>query len=56
MLALSGIALMSGISIPCLLVLVPLFSARKDRAFAAICVAEVLVLLLAASGWLAGGH
>jgi hypothetical protein len=56
MLALSGIAFLSGISILCLLVLVPLFSARKDRAFVAICLAEVLVLLLAASGWLAGGH
>jgi hypothetical protein len=39
-----------------LLALVPVYWNRGDRAYAAICVAEVLVVALAASGWLAGGH
>jgi hypothetical protein len=36
--------------------LVPLYLTRGDKAFAAVCLAEVLVVVLAASGWLAGGH
>lgn len=51
-----GIAILAGSSVACLLALVPLYLARGDKAFAAVCVAEVLVVLLAASGWLAGGH
>lgn len=51
-----GIAILAGSSVLCLLALVPLYRARGDRAFVAICLAEVAVVLLAASGWLAGAH
>ena len=47
-----GIAILAGSSVLCLLALVPLYYKRGDRTFAAVCVAEVLVVLLAASGWL----
>lgn len=51
-----GIAILAGCSVPCLLALVPLYAARRERAFVAICLVEVAVVALAASGWLAGGH
>lgn len=51
-----GIAILAGASVPCLLALVPLYLSRGDKAFAVICLAEVAVVLLAASGWLAAGH
>ena len=51
-----GIAILSGSSVFCLLTLVPVYLARGDKAFAVVCVAEVLVVLLAASGWLPGAH
>ena len=51
-----GIALLASCSVPCLLALVPAYLARRDKAFALICVAEVAVIALAASGWLTGGH
>lgn len=51
-----GIAILAGASVPCLLALVLLYLSRGDKAFAVICLAEVAVVLLAASGWLAGGH
>lgn len=56
MAGLAGIALLAGSSVACLLALVPIYLARGDKAFAAICAAEVAVVALAASGWLAGGH
>lgn len=56
MLGLAGIAILAGCSIFCLLALVPLYWARGDKAFVAICLAEVSVVFLAASGWLVGGH
>ena len=56
MAALAGIAVLAGCSVPCLLALVPLYQRRKDRAFVVLCVAEAAVIVLAASGWLAGGH
>ncbi len=56
MAGLMGIALLAGSSVACLLALVPLYLARGDRAFAAICLAEVAVVALAASGWLSAGH
>lgn len=55
-LGLLGIALLAGISIPCLLALVPLYAGRGERAFVLICLLEVAVVVLAASGWLSGGH
>ena len=51
-----GIALLAACSMPCLLALVPLYLRRGDRAYAAICLAEVAVLLLAASGLMRAGH
>lgn len=51
-----GIALLAGCSIPCLLALLPLYLRAGDRTYVAICLAEVAVLLLAASGVLIIGH
>ena len=51
-----GIAILAGCSLACLLALVPLYWRRGDRAFVALCLAEVAVVLLAASGWLSAGH
>jgi len=53
MMMLAGIALLASCSAACLAAVAPLFLARGERAFAAICVVEILVLLLAASGVLA---
>jgi hypothetical protein len=53
---LAGIVILSGCSLVCLLALVPLYLKRGDRAFAALCLAEVAVVVLAASGLLTGGH
>lgn len=52
---LTGIVILSGCSLACLLALVPLYLRRGDRTFAVLCLAEVAVVALAASGWLAGG-
>ena len=51
-----GIAILAGCSLVCLLALVPLYLRRGDKAFVALCLAEVAVVLLAASGWIGGGH
>ncbi len=56
MLNLVGIAILAGCSLPSLLGLIPLYLKRRDYAYAAICAAIVLVLVLAASGILSGGH
>jgi hypothetical protein len=56
MAGLLGIAILAGGSVLCLLSLLPLYSARRDRAFAGISLAGALVILLAASGWASGGH
>jgi hypothetical protein len=56
MLNLVGIAILAGCSLPPLLGLIPLYLKRRDYAYAAICAAIVLVLLLAASGILSAGH
>ncbi len=50
------VAFLSTITIGCYLRILPMLSARGERIFSAIVVAEVAVLLLAASGYLAGGH
>ncbi|MBK6854019.1 MAG: hypothetical protein IPG93_21155 [Burkholderiales bacterium] len=54
--ALTGIAILAGCSLVCLLALVPLYLRKGDRAYAALCLAEAGVVLLAASGVLTGGH
>ncbi|HOW49794.1 MAG TPA: hypothetical protein P5163_16395 [Rubrivivax sp.] len=51
-----GIAVLAGCSVLCLLALVPMYLRRGDRAYAALCVAEAAVVVLAASGVLAAGH
>ncbi len=56
MLNLVGIAILAGCSMPPLLGLIPLYLQRRDYAYAGICAVIVLVLLLAASGILSGGH
>lgn len=49
-LGLAGIAILAVSSVLALLAVVPLYAARRDRAFVALCLAEALVVLLAASG------
>ncbi len=52
-----GIAILSGLTILCYLVILPILLRKKDTAYVFIAVVEVLVLSLAASGILkAGGH
>jgi hypothetical protein len=51
-----GIGVLAGASLLALLALVPLYLRRGDRLYAALCIAEVAVLLLAASGLLTAGH
>lgn len=51
-----GIAILAGCSLPPLLGLIPLYLKRRDYAYAGICAAIILVLVLAASGVLTGGH
>lgn len=51
-----GIAVLAGCSMSCLLAVVPQYARRGDQAFVALCLAEVAVIVLAASGWLTGGH
>jgi hypothetical protein len=52
-----GIAILSGLTILCYLVILPIFARKKDTAYVVIGIVEVLVLALAASGLLkVGGH
>ena len=52
-----GIAILSGLTIFCYLVILPILIRKKDRAYVIIAIVEVLVLSLAASGLLkVGGH
>ena len=53
---LAGVALLGLVTVACYLRVLPLALTRGDRLQAGIIVAQVLVLLLAASGLLAGGH
>ncbi len=55
-LGLAGIAVLAGCSGLCLLAVLPLYRARRDNAYAWLCLAQVGVLLLAASGLLILGH
>ena len=57
MLGIAAIALLAGWSGACLLALLPLYRARGDRLYAWLCVVQVVVLLIAASGIVGGkGH
>ncbi len=52
-----GIAILSGLTILCYLVILPILMRKKDTPYVVIAVVEVLVLALAASGLLkVGGH
>jgi hypothetical protein len=52
-----GIAMLSGLTILCYLVILPILLRKKDMAYFIIAIVEVLVLSLAASGLLkVGGH
>lgn len=51
-----GIAMLTGASLVALLALLPLYARQGERLYVALCVAQVAVLLLAASGLLTGGH
>ena len=52
-----GIAILSGLTILCYLVILPILIRKKDTPYVVIAIAEVLVLALAASGLLkVGGH
>lgn len=51
-----GIALLAGCSLVALVALVGLYLRRGDRLYAAICAAEIAVVVLAASGVLTAGH
>lgn len=53
---LAGIAILAGCSLLCLCATILLYLRRGDRVYAAICIAEVAVMLFAASGVLATGH
>ena len=56
MLVLAAIAFLASCSIVCLLLALVIFRSGGERAFAAICALQVLVLMLAASGVLSAGH
>lgn len=50
MLGLAGIGILAGCSAVALLALVPLYVARRERAFAVLCLLQALVLVVSASG------
>lgn len=51
-----GIALLAGGSVIPLLAITPIYLRRKDRVFALLCILQVAVLVLAASGVVHAGH
>jgi hypothetical protein len=54
--SLAGIEILAGCSLLCLLAIIPVYARRGDRVYAAICVGEIAILILAASGVLTPGH
>ena len=56
MLALAAIALLASCSIPCVAAVIPVFARHRERVLVGICVLQVAVLLLAASGLLTTAH
>jgi hypothetical protein len=50
-----GVAFLSGVTILCYMAVVPIFLRKRDLAYTWLCISEVLVLALAASGLLGGG-
>ena len=56
MLVVAGIALLATCSVASLAAAIRAFRRSGERAFVAICLAQIVVLVLAASGLLAAGH
>ena len=56
MLVLAAIAFLASCSLGALAAVLPIFRQRREYVFVAICILQVGVLLVAASGLLAGGH
>lgn len=56
MLSLAAIALLASCSIPCLAVAIPPFARGRESLLAWICLIQIAILVLAASGVLAGTH
>jgi len=54
--SLAGIALLATCSVPCLVAVLPIFARRSDRVYVALCLLELAVLALAASGVLVVTH
>ena len=52
---LAVMAMLAALSLPCLAALLPVY-ARRDRAYVALVVAELVVMVLAATGWISAGH
>ena len=50
-----GIVLLAGMTIVCYIPLIPVFMKRKEYVFATLALAEILVLMFAASGIVGGG-
>ncbi len=55
-LTLLGIVTLAFCSVPCLLAVMPIYWKSRQRLLFAICGLEVVVIVMAASGYLAGGH
>ena len=51
-----GVALLCLVTIGCYLRMLPILLRRGERLLAVVAIAQVVVLLAAASGWLAGAH
>ena len=51
-----GIAFLAGLTIVCYAAIIPTLKRKKDTAYLVISVLEILVLVLAASGFLKAGH
>ena len=49
-----GIAILSGCSIFCILAVIPVYAKRRDWIYLLICVLEIAILVLAASGEISG--
>ncbi len=50
------VAILSGITILCYIVIVPVFKKKGEKAYMIMSIAEIVILTLAASGILAAGH
>jgi hypothetical protein len=51
-----GIAMLAGVTIVCYAAIIPMLLKRKDKVYALLALLEVVVLVLAASGVVSGGH